>query len=85
MRRAVKRCSNRSRMPWRDRCEIPATALTAPVANDPAKWDLHAKRTFIGRNGKLDDLAGTAVYLASRASDYVTGQIIFVDGGYSAG
>ncbi len=62
-----------------------ATALTAPVANDPAKWDLHAKRTFIGRNGELDDLAGTAVYLASRASDYVTGQTIFVDGGYSAG
>ena len=61
------------------------TALTAPVANDPAKWELHAKRTFIGRNGELDDLAGTAVYLASHASDYVTGQIIFVDGGYSAG
>ena len=62
-----------------------ATALTAPVANDPAKWELHAKRTFIGRNGELDDLAGTAVYLASHASDYVTGQVIFVDGGYSAG
>jgi len=62
-----------------------ATALTAPVANDPLKWDLHAKRTFIGRNGRLDDLAGTAVYLASRASDYVTGQLIFVDGGYSVG
>jgi len=62
-----------------------ATALTAPVANDAARWDLHAKRTFIGRNGEMDDLSGTAVYLASRASDYVTGQIIFVDGGYSAG
>ena len=61
------------------------TALTAPVANDPAQWELHAKRTFIGRNGELDDLAGTAVYLASHASDYVTGQVIFVDGGYSAG
>ena len=62
-----------------------ATALTAPVANDPIKWDLHAKRTFVGRNGRLEDLAGTAVYLASRASDYVTGQTIFVDGGYSVG
>jgi NAD(P)-dependent dehydrogenase (short-subunit alcohol dehydrogenase family) len=62
-----------------------ATALTAPVAGDPAKWDMHAKRTFVGRNGEMADLAGTAVYLASRASDYVTGQIIFVDGGYSAG
>lgn len=62
-----------------------ATALTAAVANDPVKWEMHAKRTFVGRNGELDDLAGTAIFLASRASDYVTGQVIFVDGGYSAG
>ena len=41
--------------------------------------------TFVGRNGELDDLRGTAIYLASRASDYVTGQTIFVDGGFSAG
>ena len=64
---------------------VKAQKFQRAVANDPAKWELHAKRTFIGRNGKLDDLTGTAVYLASRASDYVTGQTIFVDGGYSAG
>ena len=62
-----------------------ATALTAPVASDPVKWQANAARTFIGRNGELPDLAGTALYLASRASDYVTGQTIFVDGGFSAG
>jgi NAD(P)-dependent dehydrogenase (short-subunit alcohol dehydrogenase family) len=62
-----------------------ATSLTAPISSDSSKWEMHAKRTFVGRNGELEDLAGTAVYLASRASDYVTGQIIFVDGGYSAG
>jgi NAD(P)-dependent dehydrogenase (short-subunit alcohol dehydrogenase family) len=62
-----------------------ATALTEPVAADSVKWHANAQRTFIGRNGELDDLAGTAVYLASHASDYVTGQTIFVDGGYSAG
>jgi gluconate 5-dehydrogenase len=62
-----------------------ATPLTAPVASDPAKWQANAARTFIGRNGELPDLVGTAVYLASRASDYVTGQTIFVDGGFSAG
>ena len=62
-----------------------ATALTAPVASDPAKWQANAARTFVGRNGALPDLAGTAIYLASRASDYVTGQTIFVDGGFSAG
>ena len=62
-----------------------ATPLTAPVASDPVKWQANAARTFIGRNGELPDLAGTAIYLASRASDYVTGQTIFVDGGFSAG
>ncbi|HLX30845.1 MAG TPA: glucose 1-dehydrogenase [Casimicrobiaceae bacterium] len=62
-----------------------ATPLTAPVASDPVKWQANAARTFIGRNGELADLAGTALYLASRASDYVTGQTIFVDGGFSAG
>ncbi len=44
-----------------------------------------ADSTFSGRNGELGDLRGTAVFLASRASDYVTGQMIFVDGGFSAG
>ena len=62
-----------------------ATPLTAAVASDPVKWQANAARTFIGRNGELPDLAGTALYLASRASDYVTGQTIFVDGGFSAG
>lgn len=38
-----------------------------------------------GRTGTPDDLAGTAVFLASRASDYVTGQVIYVDGGMLAG
>ena len=44
-----------------------------------------AERTLIGRTGELADLAGAAIFLASRASDYVTGQTIFVDGGMSAG
>jgi NAD(P)-dependent dehydrogenase (short-subunit alcohol dehydrogenase family) len=38
-----------------------------------------------GRTGTPDDLAGAAVFLASRASDYVTGQVIYVDGGMLAG
>ncbi len=62
-----------------------ATPLTAPVASDPVRWKAMADRTFIGRNGELGDLRGIALFLASRASDYVTGQTIFVDGGFSAG
>jgi gluconate 5-dehydrogenase len=62
-----------------------ATPLAAPVASDPKRWQAMADRTFIGRNGELDDLRGIALFLASRASDYVTGQTIFVDGGFSAG
>jgi NAD(P)-dependent dehydrogenase (short-subunit alcohol dehydrogenase family) len=39
---------------------------------------------MIGRNGLPADFAGTAVFLATPASDYVTGQVIRVDGGFSA-
>jgi gluconate 5-dehydrogenase len=38
----------------------------------------------MGRFGKLDDLSGAAIFLASDASAYVTGQCLFVDGGYMA-
>jgi len=38
-----------------------------------------------GRTGTPEDLAGAAVFLASRASDYITGQVIYVDGGMLAG
>ena len=62
-----------------------ATALTAPVVQDAERWRSMAERTFIGRNGELSDLRGAAIFLASRASDYVTGQVLFVDGGFSAG
>jgi NAD(P)-dependent dehydrogenase (short-subunit alcohol dehydrogenase family) len=36
-----------------------------------------------GRNGELADFAGVTVFLASAASDYITGQTIYVDGGFS--
>ena len=61
------------------------TALTEPIVNDAVRWHKMADSTFAGRNGDLRDLRGTALFLASRASDYVTGQTIFVDGGFSAG
>ena len=61
-----------------------ATPLTAPVASDPVRSAALAARTMIGRNGSPEDFAGVAVFLASRASDYLTGQHIRVDGGFSA-
>ncbi len=61
-----------------------ATPLTREVASDPVRSAALAARTMIGRNGEAADFAGIAVFLASRASDYVTGQVIFVDGGFSA-
>jgi gluconate 5-dehydrogenase len=60
------------------------TPLTEEVFADPSKVSAHAARTMIGRNGVPEDFAGCAVYLASRASAAVTGQTLFVDGGYSA-
>jgi NAD(P)-dependent dehydrogenase (short-subunit alcohol dehydrogenase family) len=60
------------------------TPLTEPVFADAAKVAAHAARTMIGRNGLPADFAGAAVFLASPASAAVTGQTIFVDGGYSA-
>lgn len=60
------------------------TALTAPVFSNPALVKLHAERTAIGRNGEIQDLNGVAIFLASEASAYITGQTIMVDGGYTA-
>jgi NAD(P)-dependent dehydrogenase (short-subunit alcohol dehydrogenase family) len=60
------------------------TALTGPVFADPERAARLAAQTCIGRNGTPADLVGPALFLCSPASDYVTGQILFVDGGYTA-
>jgi gluconate 5-dehydrogenase len=59
------------------------TPLNARLSNDPEKVAALAARTLVGRNGLAEDFAGVAVFLASRASAYVTGQSVFVDGGFS--
>jgi NAD(P)-dependent dehydrogenase (short-subunit alcohol dehydrogenase family) len=56
--------------------------LTQPVFDDPAVAQKHAQATAIGRNGELADLDGATVFLASKASAYITGQILPVEGGY---
>ncbi|QWE14002.1 SDR family NAD(P)-dependent oxidoreductase [Polynucleobacter sp. AP-Sving-400A-A2] len=60
------------------------TALTAPVFGDPELVKMHASKTAIGRNGEIKDVDGLAIFLASDASSYITGQTIMLDGGYTA-
>ncbi|MEV4337780.1 SDR family oxidoreductase [Streptomyces sp. NPDC049590] len=59
------------------------TPLNARLSADPERVAALAARTMTGRNGLAEDFAGAAVFLASRASGYVTGQSIHVDGGLS--
>jgi gluconate 5-dehydrogenase len=61
-----------------------ATELTQALRDD-AQFDAWVcQRTPAGRWGELKDLVGTAVFLASAASDFVNGQTIYVDGGMLA-
>ncbi|MFA1543647.1 SDR family NAD(P)-dependent oxidoreductase [Actinomadura monticuli] len=60
------------------------TPLNARLSADPVRVKALADRTLTGRNGLAADFAGAAVFLASASSGYVTGQSIFVDGGFSA-
>jgi NAD(P)-dependent dehydrogenase (short-subunit alcohol dehydrogenase family) len=60
------------------------TGLTAPLFKDEKVIDALVRQTIIGRNGMIEDLYGLTVFLASPASGYITGQTIFLDGGWSA-
>lgn len=62
-----------------------ATDQTAPIRVDGHPFnDFIVNRTPAGRWGDPDDLVGTAVFLSSAASDFVNGQVIYVDGGILA-
>jgi gluconate 5-dehydrogenase len=62
-----------------------ATAQTAPLRSDGHPFnDFILNRTPAGRWGNPEDLVGTTVFLASAASDFINGQIIYVDGGILA-
>jgi gluconate 5-dehydrogenase len=61
-----------------------ATELTQPLVDDVEFSAWVAKRTPAGRWGRVHELAGALVFLASPASDFVNGQVIYVDGGMTA-
>ncbi len=60
------------------------TELTAAVFDDPARAQRNADQTCLGRNGTLQDIDGPVLFLCSDASSYVTGQVLMVDGGFTA-
>ncbi|GAB3402388.1 SDR family oxidoreductase [Schumannella luteola] len=61
-----------------------ATELTKALVDDADFSDWVAKRTPAGRWGRTEELVGTLVFLSSGASDFVNGQVVFVDGGMTA-
>jgi 2-deoxy-D-gluconate 3-dehydrogenase len=59
------------------------TTTKRVVAENPERAQRLLARIPLGRYQLTDDLIGTAVFLASEASDFITGQTIFVDGGWN--
>lgn len=60
------------------------TELNRALVDDPAFSEWLCQRTPAGRWGKVEELCGAAVFLASRAADFVNGQMLYVDGGLTS-
>ena len=60
------------------------TELTRPILEGSRRGEEYLVRTPMKRFGRLDELVGAAVYLASDAASFVTGQLLVIDGGFMA-
>ena len=61
-----------------------STDMTQVFYQDPAWCEAMQAKIPLGRFGEREDLAGAAIFLCSEAARYITGQVIYVDGGYLA-
>lgn len=60
------------------------TPLTQPIKSKPDWYNAYAAKSVFNRWASADEMAGAVVYLGSDASSYVTGTVLFVDGGWTA-
>jgi NAD(P)-dependent dehydrogenase (short-subunit alcohol dehydrogenase family) len=62
-----------------------ATDLAKPLLSNPTINEWREKNTPLGRVGTPEDIANVTIFLASKAAGYVTGQVLYVDGGTTCG
>lgn len=60
------------------------TPLTRQIKDNPAWYDAYAAKSALGRWAQPSEMAGAVVYLASEAASFVTGSVLYVDGGWTA-
>jgi hypothetical protein len=60
------------------------TPLTAQIKQQPDWYGAYADKTMLRRWARPEEIAGAVLYLASEASSYTTGSVMFVDGGWTA-
>lgn len=60
------------------------TPLTQQIKDNPGWYDAYAAKSALGRWARAEEMAGAVVYLASDAASFVTGSVMYVDGGWTA-